>query len=234
MDLTNAGHHLPPDRPYWTPGARRLGIGSAVAMAAIGVLYVATIAIWLVVVATPREPIGDPFLAVMEVLTIVSAVALPGLVVALAHFTDRTHRAHGLIAAALGILAASLTMAVHFVQLTATRQLFHAGALPDYRLVWPSAILAAEYFAWDVLVGATMMFGSVALGSERGSVPARRTLRIGGILCLAGLVGPATGRMLLQNIAVAGYAILLPLGCALTARAFAAVPPSGTGAGIDT
>jgi hypothetical protein len=114
---------------------------------------------------------------------------------------------------------------VHFVQLTAIRQLWRAGDLPDYRLVWPSAILAVEYFAWDVLVGATMVLISLALAGGPRSVPARRTMLTGGLLCLAGVVGPASGQMPLQNIAVAGYAIFLPIGCGLMVRVFRAAVP---------
>ena len=218
------------DREHWTLSAQRLGIGSAFTLLAVGILYLATIALWLIVEAVPLEPIGDPFLAAMEGLTIASALALLGLVIAIWHFADRAHRVHGLVTLTLGVAAASLTIAVHFVQLTAIRQLWRAGHLADYRLLWPSPILAVEYFAWDVLVGATMVFASFALAGGPKSVPARRALLVGGVLCLAGLVGPGSGRMVLQNIAVIGYAVLLPVGCALTARTFHAVAPSSDAA----
>src|SRR5438477_8024227 len=54
-----------------------------------------------------------------------------------------------LTALAIGNVAVGLTMGVHFVQLTAIRQLWRAGRLVDYRLVWPSALFAVEYFVWD-------------------------------------------------------------------------------------
>jgi hypothetical protein len=217
------------ERRHWTRHTRRMGIASGTAMLAVGILYLATIALWLVVEATPLEPIGDPFLAVMEGLTIVSALALLGLVTAIWGYAERAYRVHGLLTLTLGALAAALTMAVHFVQLTAIRQLWRAGQLPDYRLVWPSTTLAVEYFAWDVLVGGTMILASFALAGEPGSAPARRTMLIGGALCLLGLVGPATGRMIPQNIAVAGYAVFLPVACALSARIFHSAPPSSDG-----
>ena len=199
-------------------------------MLAIGIFYLATIALWLFVEATPQEPIGDPFFAVMEGLTMVSALALSGLVTAIWGFAERAHRVQGMLTLSLGALAASLTMAGHIVQLTAIRQLWRAGQLPDYRLVWPSATLAVEYFAWDVLVGGTMIFASFALTGGPGSTPARRAMLIGGALCLLGLVGPGSGRMILQNIAVTGYAIFLQIACALTARIFHSALPSSDGA----
>ncbi len=109
---------------------------------------------------------------------------------------------------------------MHFVQLTAIRQLWRTGQLPDYRLVWPSAIFAVEYFAWDVLVGLSMVFAGISLGGDPRSRHARQALLIGGVLCLAGAAGPLAGRMLLQNVAVVGYALVLPVAGALMARVF--------------
>jgi len=61
-------------------------VASAAAIVGVGVLRVAVIAAWLVVEATPREPIGDPYLAAREALTVTSALALLGLVVAVAGY----------------------------------------------------------------------------------------------------------------------------------------------------
>ena len=210
----------------WSWGARRLGIASSIAILIVGILYIAVITLWLIIQATPREPIGDPYLAVMEVLTIVSALALLGLVVAIWCFADVAHRPPALTALAIGALAAGLTMAVHFVQLTAIRQLWRAGRLVDYRLVWPSPVFALEYFVWDILVGFTLLCASFAIAGGSSAEPARRALLIGGVLCFAGVAGPLSGRMFLQNVAVLGYAVVLPIAGALTARMFRAALPA--------
>ncbi len=206
--------------------ARRLGFVSATGILVVGIFYVAVIALWLVVEGTPREPIGDPYLAVMEVLTILSALALLGLVIALWFLADSTRRVPALAALAIGSLAAGLTMAVHFVQLSAVRQLWRAGRAADYRLVWPSPLFAVEYFVWDVLVGLTMVAVALALAGGAGRGHARRAFLIGGVLCLAGVSGPLSGRMVLQNIAVAGYAVVFPIAAALAARVFRAAVPA--------
>lgn len=117
-----------------------------------------------------------------------------------------------------------MTIAVHFVQLTAIRQLWRAGIIADYRLVWPSALFALEYFAWDILVGVTLLAASFAIAAPH-TAPARRALLIGGVLCLAGVTGPLSGRMLLQNVAVLGYAVVFPIAGALMARMFRATLP---------
>lgn len=210
----------------WSRGARRLGIVSATSILAIGVAYVAVIALWLILEATPREPIPDPYLAVMEVLTMASALALLGQVIAIRCFAGAAGRVAALAALTVGSLAAGLTMTVHFAQLTAIRQLWRLGRLADYRLIWPSPLFAAEYFAWDILVGLTMVCAGFAIAESPGAGRARRVLLIGGFLCLAGASGPVSGKMSLQNIAVFGYAVALPIAGALTASVFRAAVPS--------
>ena len=214
----------------WSRSARRLGIASATGILAVGILYVAVITLWLIIEATPREPIGDPYLAVMEVLTMVSALALLGLVFAIWCYADAARRLSALTALSIGSLAAILTMAVHFVQLTAVRQLWRAGHLGDYRLVWPSFLFAVEYFVWDILVGLTMVAAGFALSGGRAARPPRLAFLLGGVLCFVGSVGPFSGRMFVQNLAVLGYALVLPIAGALTVRVFRAAFPSGDGA----
>lgn len=212
----------------WSRTAQRVGVASSISLLVVGVSYVAVIGAWLVRERTPSEPIGDPYLAVMEVLTIASALALLGFCSAVASYCDLERRSLALMALGCGTLAAGITMCVHFVQLTAIRQLWESGELNDYRLVWPSMLFSVEYLAWDVLVGLTMLMVAGSLGREsaRG---ARTVLATGGVCCLAGVSGPATGQMMLQNIAVFGYAILLPLAAYLMARLFrTASPTSGS------
>jgi hypothetical protein len=209
----------------WSWPARSLGIGSSIAILAIGILYAAVITLWLIIEAAPSEPIGDPYLAIMEVLTMTSAAAFLGLVIAVWCFADDARRLPALTALVSGSLAVGFTMAVHFVQLTAIRQLWRAGRLSDYRLVWPSAVFAVEYFAWDVLVGASMVAAGFALAGSPAGVRARLCLLTGGMLCLVGATGPLSGRMVMQDIAVFGYAVVLPIAGALTVRLFRTALP---------
>lgn len=176
--------------------------------------------LWLFAEATPGAPIGDPYLAVMEVLTIFSALALLCFVIAIWCFAEAHCRLRALAMLISGSLGAGLTMTVHFVQLTAVRQLWRTGQIPDYKLVWPSPLFAAEYFAWDVLIGITMVLAGSSLSGGEVAVPARRALVFGGILCLFGAAGPLQGWMALQNVSLFGYAFILPIASALSARMF--------------
>lgn len=205
---------------WWSSGAKRLGVASALTVAVVGVLYLVVIISWLLIEATLSEPIGDPYLAAMEVLTIISAFAVVGLAVSILCFADVRNRLPAAGALISAVLAAGLTTTVHFVQLTAVRQMWRSGDLSDYRLVWPSPIFAVEYFAWDILIGLFMVFTGWALSRTQAPVHGDRVFIIGGVLCLMGVVGPLSGQMLLQNVAVLGYAVFLPLAAFLVSRTF--------------
>ena len=198
---------------------------SSFALLVVGLLYLIVIAAWLVAVGKPKEPIGDPYLALMEVLTMASALALVCFCVAILALSTPERRIFGLGTVVAGTTAAGLTLSVHFVQLTAIRQLWRSGALADYRLVWPSPIFAVEYLAWDLLVGITMLLAAASLGEGPGRGGARSILTVGGGFCVIGLAGPASGVMALQNIAVLGYAVLLPLAAWFTAGVFRRTEP---------
>jgi hypothetical protein len=179
-------------------------------VALVGLLYLGVIGAWLALVRTPAEPIGDPHLLVMEVLTLLSALGIAGWVSAGLLLATPGQRAASLAAFAAGICASALTITVHLVQLTAVRQMWKSGVLADYRLVWPSPLFAVEYVAWDLFVGLAMVFLGLAHragGETRGRV----LLLAGGTLCLVGLAGPLSGNMSLQNVALVGYGVLLPL-----------------------
>ena len=76
-------------------------------------------------------------------------------------------------------------------------------------------------------IGLTLVVASFVFSGSRSSRPAGVALLIGGVLCLAGLVGPLSGRMIWQNIAVVGCAIALPIAAALLLRVFRATPSQG-------
>lgn len=184
---------------------------SAGAVAGVGVAYVFVLGIGIARFGTSR-PIEDPVLAWMEVLTICSAWPLVSLVAAIDANASAEKRTLSALALVSVGLFAGITTAVHFIGLTAGRQ------LGDGRIVWPSTSYAAELLAWDLLLGVALVF--VALASEVEVVPRgeRRGMIAAGVLCLVGTIGPAIGDMRLQRIGVIGYALVLPITCALLAR----------------
>lgn len=160
------------------------------------------------------EPIGDPLLAVMELLTVASALPLVLLTTAVLLVVPVERRAWGILGLAFSVMFAGTTCGVHLVELTAGRQLGSHG------LVWPSAPYAVELLAWDFFLGISQIFVAAALDPMRAPPLLRRLVAITGALCLIGLVGPAVGKMRLQMIGVLGYAVFLPATAVGSSRWF--------------
>jgi hypothetical protein len=191
----------------------RLGSWSAFAVFLIGVAYFVTLTIG-VAMRGLTEPIVDPILAVMEVLTLMSAPLMVVIMAAIHDYASVNRKIFGLIAFAFAIVFVGMTSAVHFVELTALRQRGSAG------IVWPSTEYAIELLAWNLFLGLALLFAAQVFdggGLERG---VRRGLLISGVLCVAGIVGPAVGNMRLQLVGVLGYAVVLPVVCVMLARLF--------------
>ena len=196
-----------------TTSGNRLGSWSAFAVFLIGVAYLVTLTIGFTVYGL-NEPIVDPVLAVMEVLTLMSAPFIVVMMAAIHDYASIDRKVYGLFALAFAILFVGMTSAVHFVELTALRQRGSGG------IVWPSPEYAVELLAWNLFLGLALLFAAPvfdSVGAERG---VRRGLLISGVLCVAGIVGPAVGNMRLQLVGVLGYAVALPVVCFMLARLF--------------
>jgi hypothetical protein len=191
----------------------RLGAWSASALVLIGAAYAGVVLLGMRASGF-SHPIIDPVLAVMEVLTLLSAPLLVLLMTAVYESTSAGDKVYALAALAFMLLMAGLTSAVHFVGLTALRQ---SGT---GELVWPSPQYALELLAWDVFLGIALLCAAQTfrgIGLERAI---RNSSGITGILCLVGALGPVTAEMPLQFIAVVGYGIGLPVTSFLLARHF--------------
>lgn len=197
--------------------ANRLGSWSAFGIFLIGVAYIATLAIGFAVYGLTK-PIVDPLLAIMEVLTLLSAPLMVIMMAAVHGYAPPERKTYSLIALAFMILVAGTTSAVHFVELTALRQLGSSG------IVWPSPVYAIELLAWNLFLGLSLLFAAPVFeggGLERG---VRRGLLISGALCVAGIFGPAVGNMRLQLVGVLGYAGVFPVVCFMLSKLFRGDP----------
>lgn len=161
---------------FLTMPGNRLGIWSAVAVFLIGIAYFVTLTIGFAVHGL-TEPIVDPILAIMEVLTLMSALSMVVIMAAVHGYASVNRKIYSSIALAFTILFAGTTSAVHFVELTALRQVGSAG------IVWPSPQYAVELLAWNLFLGLALLFASPVfdgVGPERGvrrGLLIRRSLR---------------------------------------------------------
>ncbi len=192
-----------------------VGSRAAFAVGLIGVVYAAVVAIGMSTYGL-STPIGDPILALMEVLTIASALPLLVMMAALHSVAPEDRKLSGLLALACTTMFAATTCLVHFVELTAGRQQGIHG------LVWPSTTYAAELMAWDVFLGLALLLGARVLSETHEGRIARRAMQLAGTLCLLGTAGPLVGQMRLQLIGVAGYGVVLPVAAFAVAGWFRA------------
>lgn len=197
---------------HMTPSAK-VGFISSTGLFLIGIIYILVVAVG-VSEAGLNDPITDPTLATMEVLTLMSAILFLFLIAAIKESASDEHKVFGTIALACAVVMAGLTCAVHFITLTAGRQTSFTA------LEWPSTLYAIELLAWDVFLGLSLLFSALVFDGYKLDKTIRWTLAISGGLALAGSVGPIAGNMALQRIGILGYGIGLPVAALLLAVYF--------------
>ena len=212
----------------------RLGFWSALSVFAIGVAYLLTGIAWFVAGGSnspePMQP-TEPYLAILEILILLSAPVLVVLMVAVHAYAPHGRKSWALAALAFMIIFALLTSSAHFVQLTVVRQLRSANLpVPDILRFnpWPSIVLALDLFAWDFFLGLSLLFAAPVFVGGGLHAAVRAGLLLGGTLCVAGVFGPGLGQMQLQYLATFGYAVVLPITCALLAILFRKETESGS------
>lgn len=205
--------------PSFDAAARRLGVASGATVAALSVVYAGALAMGLLALDSPEEPIGPPILTVMEVLILALAPALVALMAAVHAWAGRS----AMTAAALvftGVLA-GVTSAVHFLVLT----LGHEAAFLAF--TWPSAAYALDILAWDVFFPLAVLFAAPAFRGAGLPRAIRRLLVASGVLAFAGLGGVAVGDMRVRNVGILGYVGIFPIAAAAMALMFYRTPARG-------
>jgi hypothetical protein len=171
----------------------------------------------------PLHP-PDHFVAVVEVLVSLSAVALVVLMAAVQATAPPDRKAFSLAALAFMTIFATLTSGVHFVWLTVLRQTPLDSIPPILRPdPWPSAVIALDMLAWGPVLGLSFLLAAPVFVGGKLQKAIRVTLTVGGTLSVAGVLGPATGDLRLWFFAMANYAVALPVICVLLALHFRAM-----------
>ena len=191
----------------------RLGFLSSLGLVIVGVLY-AVVSGFGIAQAGLDKPIIDPTLAVMESITLVSAPLIVILLAAVSGFASTERKVFGMLALTFGAIMTGLTSAVHFITLTAGRQMSFTT------LDWPSTLYSVELLAWDIFLGLALVFAAPVFTGAGRQARARWTLFATGVLCLLGAIGPMVGNMAIQRVGILGYGILLPVSCIFLAQVF--------------
>lgn len=208
----------------WTPTDRRIGMWSATSVAVIGIVYVATGAIGIFA-RPPGEGLlrqVDPYLAILEFLIILSAVALVVMMAAVHAYAAPETKTFSLTSLSFMVAFATITCITHFASLTVGRQ--QSAAMPQLAhhlsFGWLSVALALDLLAWDFFLGFSLLFAAPVFRGDRLQTYIRRCTLLAGALCLAGTFGPLLHRIRIQFLAIVGYAFVLPLIAVLVAVFF--------------
>lgn len=147
-------------------------------------------------------------ITVMELLTVWAAIEIVLLMAELYRASCERRKSHSLIALIFTLCMAVVTISNHFMFLTVASQIFHSNNMPSWLLLdgWPSITKGLECVAWGFFLGMAMLFASFAL-NDLGSKVITWTMRISGIMTLAGLIGPITGYMNYYYLSTVGYTI---------------------------
>src|SRR5215217_109661 len=186
------------DSMKFTATARRLGIFSAAATVILLVAYAVTLAVGLLSLESPQQPIADPMFSILEVPIIF-----------------------------MGLLA-GVTCSLHFVILTLSRQPEFTAQLWLPLVLsfnWPSVAYALDILGWDVFFALSMLFAAPIFRSSRLTAWIRVLMIASGVLALAGLSGVMVGDMQIRNIGIVGYVGVFLIVAALLAVFFYRLTP---------
>lgn len=192
----------------FTPTARRFGIFSAVATVILVVAYAVTLAVGLLTLESPEDPIGGPLFTILEILIIITMPGMVALMVTVHAWAPTNAKALSLTSVVFMGLLAGVTCSLHFVILTLSHQ-------PEFRaqtwlplvlsFEWPSIVYALDILGWDVFFPLSMLFAAPVFSGSRLATWIRVLMIVSGVLSLAGLSGVVAGDMQLRNIGIAGY-----------------------------
>ena len=213
----------------FSASARRLGILSASVSVVLSVAYTITLAVALLSLPSPQEPIGDPYLPVLEILIIVTTPLIVAMMVSVHAWASPETKVFSLMALVFMSMLAALTCSLHFVILTVSRQAVFTEQswLPLFLgWKWPSIGYALDIVAWDVIFPLAVFSAAPVFSGNRLATSIRVLLIVSGVLAVGGLSGVVANDMQLRNIGILGYGVVFPVGTLLLAVLFYRATPA--------
>ena len=224
LECSSCDHHLQMSEPIRID----YGVGkwSAASAATIGVVFVVVGLLGVIFRPPGPDPLRqvDPYLAVLELLIILFAVALIVMMAAVYACAAPECKALALSSLSFIISFSVLTCSVHFASLTVGRNIDPAASpLLAHELSfakWPTMALSLDLLAWDFFLGLGLVSAASTFKGKGATGRVRVSLIVAGSLCLAGFLGPVLGRLEIQILGIVGYAFALPVSCFLLAKLF--------------
>ncbi len=192
----------------FTKQQRILGRTASFAVSFLLIVYAVTLVLGLLSLKSSRDPIGDPYFSILELLIVVMAPLIIIVMVTVHSYASSETKMYSLIALAFMVIMAAITCSVHFVILTVSRQIEAAGfvwASLFFSFKWPSVVYALDILAWDFFFALSMLFAAPVFKTDRLEKTVRVLMVTNGLLSLAGLIGVPLADMNIRNIGIIGY-----------------------------
>lgn len=207
----------------FTAQYRIVGRAATWAVFVFGAIYAIITTLGFLSLQSPQDPIGEPFVTLMELLIVLMAPFYIISMVAIHAYALPEQKLYSLLALIFMILLAGLTSTVHFIVLTVGPPLAATGlswAPLFFSWKWPSVAYAVDILAWDWFFALAMLFAAAVFKTGRLEKTVRVLLILSGVLSLAGLFGVFLADMQVRNIGIIGYAVVAPVAFLLIGSAF--------------
>jgi hypothetical protein len=209
-------------------GHRTVGRVAAFSVFILGVAYATVTALGFLSLESPQDPIGYPYVTLMELLVFPLAAAYLVTVVAIHTCARPAARIYSLTGLAFMTTSVTITTSVHFLVLTVGPQIESTGApwAPSvFSFTWPSVLYALDILAWDWFFALSLLFVSFVFTDGKLERTVRVLLLVSAVLSLVGLVGVPLADMQVRNIGIVGYAVVSPVAFLLIALLFGRAQP---------
>ena len=207
----------------FTAQQRMVGRAATWAVFVFGVIYAIITTLGFRSLQSPQDPIGEPFVSLMEVLIILMAPLYVISMVAIHAYAPPAQKLYSLLALIFMILLAGLTSCIHFVVLTVGPPLTATGlawAPLFFSWKWPSVAYAVDILAWDWFFALSMLLAAAVFKTGRLEKTVQMLMILSGVLSLAGLFGVFLADMQIRNIGIIGYAVVAPVAFLLIGITF--------------
>lgn len=193
---------------------RAIGRAAAGTVFCLGMIYAVTTVLGFLSLKSPQDPIGEPFVSIMELLIVLMAPLYVVSMVAVHAYASPEVKVYSLTALCFMILLAGLTSSVHFVILTVGHQIEASGLtwVPlFFSWKWPSVAYTLDILAWDWFFALSMLFAAPVFKVGRLEIRVRILMIVSGVLSLTGLIGVPLADMQVRNIGIIGYGVVAPV-----------------------
>ena len=183
---------------------------SALTLVVLGVIYIGLI-VWGIITQDPETGfIRDHVRILMEIVTMLSAIALLFLAISIKYLLHPDHNFLAEIGVLFMILLVTLTSIVHFVSITVSNQIVSSNPslAPLFSLEWPSLLLSIDILAWDIFFGFGFIFLGLSLRKLKSLSMVSLFMILSGILSIFGLIALPLNNMDIRFIGIFGYTVL--------------------------